>query len=377
MPVWRNLKRIPVGKARWILAIILVLLVIRAIIPIFALKYINNSLATKMDNYIGHVRDFDLTIWRGAYQLQGLEIKKRNSKLPPILAVQEIDISLAWRALVNVWMKGELSADITLLRADIRLLDSKTESEKQLAVDEKKGGWQSTLDLIIPMQIETLIVRDSSIHFINSDFKEPLPVKLDNIDLQTLDLRNRPRKNKSALSPFSAGAIIQEHAPIEARGGIDIVSKPLRFDADLTIDGFKVASVNKYLRLYLPLDVTHGLLDFYSEVASSEGKIKGYAKLFFKDAEIVAHKQEYLSFKHFIYEVLASAANWIFENSKTKNVAFFIPFETKAGSLEVGTSTAFWSAVKNMWDALPKRLENSVDITTVEGKKNQALKVID
>src|SRR5687768_14192970 len=89
---------------KWVLSILLILLAVRAVLPSACLYYVNHALDTKLENYIGHLDDFDLNIYRGAYQLQGLEIRKRNSELPPMIKVEEIDIALAWRALINVWL---------------------------------------------------------------------------------------------------------------------------------------------------------------------------------------------------------------------------------------------------------------------------------
>ncbi|MEK6554810.1 MAG: hypothetical protein AABZ31_06200 [Bdellovibrionota bacterium] len=188
---------------KWFLYIVLLLIAIRIILPSVCLWGINWALANKMENYIGHIDDFDLSLYRGAYQLQQLKIKKRNSNLPPLLAAKEIDLSIAWRAL----LRGELTADVTVDRLVARLIDSEKKSEDQFGTDEKKEAWVGTLDVVIPLAVETLRVRNSEAYFTNSSLGQKLAVSLTKANLIARDLRSRQNLEGDAVSPFEFEAV--------------------------------------------------------------------------------------------------------------------------------------------------------------------------
>ncbi len=60
---------------------VLALLVLRAFLPLLVKKYVNHTLA-KIPGYRGHIEDIDLHLWRGAYEIQGLDILKIEGTSP-------------------------------------------------------------------------------------------------------------------------------------------------------------------------------------------------------------------------------------------------------------------------------------------------------
>ena len=56
------------------------------------------------------------------------------------------------------------------------------------------------------------------------------------------------------------------------------------------------------------------------------------------------------------------------ENNKTKMVAAHIPFSRENGKFDIGSSEAFWSAIKNKVDEIKPGFENSITLATIEEK---------
>lgn len=343
---------------KWLLALVLLLVVVRLFLPSLCLHLINKGLSEKLGMYTGHVQDFDLTLYRGAYQLQGLEIKKRDSDLPPLLSIQEIDLSVAWRAL---W-QGEISGDIGIEKATVQITDGNEQNEKQNGTEEGKGHWQDVFELLIPISIESLQIGDSAIYFTNRDLQEPLPVKLEQIKFEAKDIRT---KAKNASSPFQLKAKLQDHAELWAQGRANALAVIPAVDLDFSLTKFQPQTLNKILRIYIPLDITSGNLDVFGEMATRQGKAKGYVRVFFADGDIVAPKQKYLSAKHFFIEIASAFSNWLLKSNKTKKVAVEIPFEYDGKKMNVESSDAFWSAVKNSYEQLKPELKKSINFESV------------
>lgn len=349
--------RIPI----WLWITIFVLVVMRLLIPIFALWGINWALAHKLGAYDGHVEDVGISLYRGAYQLEDLQIVKKNSKEPAILSVDEIDLSLAW---LNLF-RGDLSGDVTLERAVIHLIDSKTKGKKQLGTEEP--GWQDAFNVLIPITIESLKIHNSELYFNNKDLIKDKPVKLTKIEMSATELRTRAHNPSEALSPFTFSSVLQEHANIKAEGKIDILAKTSRADINFSMLKFHPDTVNQMLLTYLPIDLTQGELSIYGEAAMSHDSLKGYANIFMKDVDVIAPKQELLSIKHFLYEIVGAFGNWLLQNNETKTVAVHIPFSRDNGKFDIGTSEAFWSAIKNRSQDMKPGFDHSISLKLIEG----------
>src|SRR5580693_5126306 len=81
--------------------VILVLIVVRLCLPFFVLKFVNNKLSS-MPDYKGHVETITMSLWRGAYQIQGITLNKVTGEVPvPFFSAQTIDFSVERRALFH------------------------------------------------------------------------------------------------------------------------------------------------------------------------------------------------------------------------------------------------------------------------------------
>lgn len=355
-------KRNVASTPRRIILIVTVLIIIRSLLPVIGLYAINWSLENKMGEYTGKIDDFDLSLYRGAYQLQGLEIKKKTGHLPPILSIEEIDLSIAWRALLH----KRLLLDVTLYGADVRLIDSDEKKEQQLGIEENPKGWKAVLDVIVPIEVESLKIHRSALRFTNSSFKKAMPVVLENIELTAADLKTR---QKNVLSPFDFKALLQQHAAVHAEGKIDMLAKVPSLDMDYALTKFQLKTINTVLMGYIPLDVTEGELSVYGEVAYLQGKGTGYAKVFFKEGDIIANKQRFQTWKHFFYEIIAAVANWLLKNPDSKTFAFRVPYTiSEVTKVKLDTSKVIDSILENRKKELPRTIEKSVSFKDLEAR---------
>lgn len=359
----RNLlKKIP----NTIIALIIFLVLVRLALPVMGLYGINWALENKMNEYTGRIEDFDLSLYRGAYQLQGLKIQKKNSNNPPLLTIDEIDLSLAWLAL----LRKEITADITVDALKLKLIDSKEKKDDQVNLAQEKG-WQEALDVLIPMSIESLKLRRSSLEIENNSLKVPALVTLSKLNLNAYDLRNKKNKNKIPVSTFQAQALLQDHAELTIKGRVDILSQPLRLDANVELKNFELNTINEFLIAYLPLDVSKGKLSLYVETATEKGQVKGYVKAFLNEADIIDSEQKYLSFKHLRIEWPAAFVNWLLQNSKTKDFATSFPFEYTNSEFDFNGSKAFWSSLNNKFKALKHGIDEVLSLENFDEDLNK------
>ncbi len=353
---------------------ILILLIIRGFLPSMALRAVNWALENKLGSYTGHVEDLDLELYRGSYQLQNLQIRKKHGNVPPILEAEQVDLQIAWRPL----FKKEIAAHVILDKGRIHLVDSKEPDKKQLTMVEEKPlaqgeppAWKKTLNVVIPMRIESLIVRDSAVYFTNVNLAKPIPVQLESIQFTAENLRTRPSGEISTLSPIYGEAIFQKHAPIKIKGRYDALAEEPRADIDYQFNDFEFKKLNSLLMAYVPIDITKGVMNAYGEITMSGGQVDGYVNLFLKDGDIIAPRQQFTSFKHFGYEILSAVGYWFLKNNETKKIATHLEFEKKNNEWNIDGSKAFWSAVRNRTNDLKPGIENSISLINLEGREQK------
>lgn len=347
---------------RTVLIITLILVVIRLILPIVGKETINWYLGKKMTAYVGHIEDFDLALWRGAYHLQGLEIKKRNSDLPPLLKVQDADVSLAWRAL----FKGRLLADLEVNHAYLHFFDSVDFNKKQSGIEDK-ASWKETFQTLVPLDVESLKVHNSAIFFSNHDLAKPVEVELADIELVARNINNSERNNEPVYSHLDLKARFQKSADLLVEGKFDLLAKELEFDLNMQMKNFDLTSINPLILAYGPLSFTTGQLSLYSELAAKRGHVAGYMNVFLGEIDIVAPRESFIGIKHVFIELAAAIGNLIFRNSKTKQVAFQLPI---SGPLKASTFLQlrdFDVTLKNAFEKPAEEgLRDSVNLKSVD-----------
>src|SRR5437667_12800432 len=89
---------------RWWFWLIIVLaaalIVVHTYLALWVRDYVNRKLS-EIPGYRAHVQTVPLHLWRGAYQIHNIDIKKTNGKVPvPFLCAPLVDLSVQSHALI-------------------------------------------------------------------------------------------------------------------------------------------------------------------------------------------------------------------------------------------------------------------------------------
>ena len=358
--LWTYVKRVHIS----IWTLILALVVARLLLPIGAKYAINWYLENKLTSYKGHIDDFDLALYRVAYQIEGLKIWKRTKgPKEPFVDVRKIDLSLAWRAL----FKGKFLGDLKIDQAKLDFVDSEKKEKKQVGAEE---DWKTVVGKLVPIELESLQLTNSEVHLINRDFKVPVDVVMDRIDVRAKNIKNTDDNKDLLPSTVDASARLQKSGQIEADAKINLLSRIPAFQAKAKLDELDITSLNDFFLGYGPFTFHKGRLSIYAEVSTKENRVKGYVKPFFEHLEVMGDKEHFDSTKQFFNEAGLALANLILRSSKKKTVATKIEFEGASNAPDIDKWDAFWGAMKNGFvEAMKKQLDNDISIKDVP-KKN-------
>lgn len=327
---------------------------LRLSLPIAVRHYVNGVLESN-GAYTGRVADVDLALWRAGGEVQGLEIVKRNGKVPvPLVEVPRAYASLRWRALLH----GKLALDATVVSPALHLVGAPNEEQQQYGVG---GRWQETFDALTPIDIDRLTVRDGRAHFHDFHSKPPVDVFLSDISLvaenltQAGDARDPlPAHARLTATPMTAGQLT-------VTADFDPLARVPRFEVDTELTGMELAPWNPLLRAYGGIEVRAGSIALYAEADAHEGRFDGYLKPFVADLEVVDVEQEddpnvFAS----AWKALVGAASDALKNPRTKKLATRAPLTGTVENPEVEFWPAFVNALRNAFvEAYAPRLENA------------------
>lgn len=351
-----------VHKAIWIVLILLI--VVRIFLPT-GIKYgINWYMGNKMESYKGHIEDFDLALYRGAYSIEGLKIwEKAKSEKAPLVYIKDIDLSLAWRGIFAGKLLGDLKVDG--MRLD--LVDSQDKKKKDLGEGE---DWKAVVGKLVPIELESFHMVNSEVHLLNRDFKVPVDVELDKITVSARNIKNTDKSKELLPSTVEASARLQKSGLFTAGAKLNLLSKVPLFESKLSLKDLDVTKLNDFFLGYGPFTFTSGKFSIVGEVSTRENRIKGYVKPFFENLDVIDPDEKFDSPKRFFFEVGLAMSNLILRNSDNKAVATTIEFEGASKGPDIDSWGAFWGSLRNGFvEALQKTIDNTVSIKDVPKKK--------
>jgi hypothetical protein len=321
------------------------------------LSQINSTLATVSPLFIGHISDFDIHLYRGAYSLENIEFRLREHPEERFFMARNVDLSISWRKI----LEGKLTMDIAADKASVILTDQVMKAfqknSKQAEADSKKVASH-----IFPMRIERVDVRNSDFQFADLlSIPEAERWKMTNIQGR---MSNVTATKEVPASLLTLQASLFGSSPVKLVATLNTVDQPITWDTDAELKGFQLPNANGWLKKKLPLTFTSGTLDLYSEIRSQNGRIEGYVKPFVHKADVIAQDESFKGLKHFGIEVTTAMANLILRNAKEKTLATKVLFSYEAGKFQINSAKALSEAIKNGFsEKINEGLDNEISLS--------------
>jgi len=335
------------------LVFVLLLVAVRVALP-YVLRELINRRLNAIPDYGGQVAEVGVSLYRGAYQLQGMQIVKRNGAVKePFFLARNIDFSLAWRELVH----GKVVSDIYLDHAVLNFVKGPTDESSQLAVDRR---WQDVINDIFPISITFLKITDGQLRYVDATSKPLVDVRVAHLLAVATGLRNRPAEKGEEfpaaldlLGETIGGGNLHIAAQAEP-----LALKP-HFLLKFELDEVSLPALNEFLRAYGGIDVSGGTFKGYLEMIARDGHFSGYFKPFFQHVNFSPKPGEERPLGQKIWETLVRTFALIFKNHHKDQVATRMPFSGEFGSMNVGIWQTFVNLLRNAFiQALPEKLDS-------------------
>jgi len=343
---------------RWSIVIALLLITViavRVLIPGILLRKLNQDLAQISPIYRLHIQDLDLSFIRMFYRFENLEGHLvKDGK--PFLKVSHIDVSVAWSEI----FRGRILTNVEVNQAQVIASPKLFEESQQPQANPQKDA-QTAAETLFPVRVSGIQLRNSEVQF-GEYLGEP--------DSPTWRIRelngsvgNLTPQEHTPFTFFNLRGALPPEAPFKITGKLKRLETPMAWQVELEVQKFNLNKANPLIFRSFPLTFKAGHLDLYAGAKSQDGKMRGYAKPFFKEMQVVGNANDFKTLKHFAVEVVAAIGNAVLRRSKDKSVATRVEFFTENGQIKVDTDKALSRAIEHGFgNPLTESLEDSVNL---------------
>ncbi len=323
----------------WISIPVMVLLAARIAAP-YVIRHAINTRLSQVEGYSGRVENVNIRLFRGAYQLREVTVLKQEATgLEPLLAVDTIDFSLAWREL----LRGRIVSDIALIVPELRIT---TATPPENAKDDGRR-WQDAINDIFPIEITRFEIMRGSIRFIDETSSPRVDISLYQLELVATGLRNRPTTDEASPARLHAEALTTGEGRLTLMIDGDPLAARPHFNLKLDWQYIHLPAFNDFLEAYANVDVSAGLLKIYAEISAREGGFEGYVKPFFEGLTFENLHDANKNFARRVWEKIVSGTAAIMENDERQQVATRIPFSGRFGETDVGIWATIGGLIRN------------------------------
>lgn len=358
-------RRKKIISRKWviILGTLVLLIAFRLVLPRIVLHYANKSLA-KLEGYYGHINDIDLSIYRGAYQIDDIFIDKVDTvsgDSVPFFASDRIDLSVEWPALFD----GRVVGKLEFLKPQIIFTKDKSEPKE---VQQDTTDFKEVLKDLMPLKINRFEIIDGSVHYRDETTNPKVDVKLDSLQVLALNLSS---VRDTALLPSTVKAFANVYkGTLEVNIKLDALAEDPTFDLNAELKNTSLPEFNEFFKAYGKLDINQGTFGLYAEIAAKDRKFTGYVKPVINDLDVVGPEDREDNFLQKLWEGVAGAVGQLIENQKKEQVAAKIPIEGSFDKTTVGTWYAITTVLRNAFiQALYPSLDYQISIGSVEAEK--------
>jgi hypothetical protein len=338
-----------------LLLFIISLISIRFYLPFLIKNAINKSLS-EIEGYSGEVEDIDIALYRGAYKLKNLKIKKisAHSKIP-FLYFPHTDIAIQWKPLI----KGNIVCKIDMQKPKISYVIEDHELESEV----NPTDWTNALEGIVPIDINKLTINDGVLELIQINANPDIDLKITSFNLMMDNISIANDIKETLPSTLTINGNVLNGGKLIIEGKMNVIKKIPEMDVSLSLESVPLVSLNNACSYYASIDFEKGNFDCYSELAIADSKIKGYVKPMFNDIKFRSKGEK---LKEKLWEGFIGTANYILKNHHTNTLATKVPLEGELSQIESNVWVSIYNLFKNGWvKAFEKHVDNSINFGDV------------
>lgn len=313
-----RLKKYLKWQNTFLVCLVLVLIGVRIALPQMVQRYVNRVL-DEMPEYAGHVGDVDMKLWKGAYEINDIEIIKTTGKIPvPFFAAKVVKFSVEWKALFDGAWVGEIEFDSPV----INFVNGASESTTQVGVDKP---WLDVITRLFPLDLNRFEVRNGTMHYRDFHSHPKVDLKIDQIHMLGKNFTNSQKLSKKLAADIQAKGRAFDEGQVDLVMQINPFTRHPTFSLDFKLSPVPITRFNDFARAYANFDFEKGTLAITSELNAVDGSMKGYLKPLMDKVAIVDVKEDVKHPLKLVWEGLVGSVTRLFRNQRKERFATVIP----------------------------------------------------
>ncbi|MDW7690306.1 DUF748 domain-containing protein [Flammeovirgaceae bacterium SG7u.111] len=331
------------------IAIALLLIVGRLVLPHYVAKYVNKTL-DNIEGYHGQIEDVDLHLYRGAYVIKQLKIVKTDGDAPvPFVDIPTTDLSVEWKSL----FKGSLVGEISFTNPELNFIASVESESTEKAKTTKQTGeevdWTEPLKELLPIKINHLKIVDGKITFQDLMAKPQVELFIDSLYMDVSNLSNVVRNDKKLPSVVALTGRSIGEGSLDISGKANFVKQIPDLDLKVKFTEVELVALNKFFNAYGNFDAERGEFNLFSELTIDNNNIDGYLKPFMSNVKIFNLQKdvEEKNFFQAMWEGITGVVSEVVENPKEDNIATEIPLQGEISEPETNVAKAAINVLKH------------------------------
>jgi hypothetical protein len=350
-----------------LIVLVLLLVIARLALPYIVLNFLNKKLAA-LEGYWGHIEDVDIALYRGAYQINKLDLKKIDKKdTIDFIYIKETDLAIEWKPI----FKGSIVGKVAIDSGVVQVTREKNDVED---IAKDTADFRQVLKDMMPMKLNRLEMNNSMIRFRDFSSKPPLDLKLTNIHLVALNLKNAYDSTK-----VLPATILMSSSLYNGNFSLDIKFDPYadkpKFDMNATLEKTNLVLLNDFLKAYANVDVSKGDFGLYMEVAAKEGNFDGYVKPLIKDLKVVSFNEKEGNILQVAWESLVGTVAWVVTNKKEDQLATKVYLEGSFKDPKIKLGKAIITVLHNAFiKALYPSIDKEINLSSVKPESKEEKK---
>jgi len=334
----------------------------------FAERYVNKQLSS-LEEYTGKINDIDIHLYRGAYQVKGLELIKRDSeKADPFLQIDTIDFSVEWKALFD----GRVVGEVILAHPTVNMIVTPTvEGDSAQEQTGEDVDWVQQVQELIPLTINRFEIKNGNISYKDPSVDPKVDAYFRELYLLAENISNVSDSSQKFPSSLKANAITVGGGTLNADLQMNLLKSIPEFEADVKLSNVDLTELNDFIKAYANFDVQEGTFEVITEMTIENQKISGYIKPFFENLDVFDLRKDVVQndsgFFQKVWEAIAGLGAEAFENQKKDQVATEVPIEGSLDSPSPDVPATIWNIFRNAFiDAIEKNFESVSQVKPAE-----------
>jgi hypothetical protein len=356
-----------------IITVILLLVLIRLLLPQLILAYANKQFRT-IPGYTGNIRNVNLHLLSGYYQIEGVEFRLTKGPGPHpvnVFSTTDIEFHLLWSEL----FKGHVVGSVMVNNPNASLFERMLVPQVQAPKKPSKPV-SSILRNFLPIRINEFGIRNGEFHFKNYIGSPEYDIYIKNVRLDISNITNSTKVSNTRYANAHLTGTVMKSGKLVIDAIVNPISKKPDFYVASQLINLNVEDMNTFTRAYAGFDFEKGTFSASTEITSTNNNFDGYVRSSFHDLKVfswdkdVRKRGENIS-KAF-WEAIVGTTSEILKNQKKDVLATRIPIK---GTIQNPQPDITATIVNVLRDAFIKaylpKIEHSIPIPGQKEKEKK------